>query len=80
MMESEIEPMSVLMEFYSGTRCHYQILVPNNDTVDLQIWFNTHKWISARQFSYNSVGEECVDPCVTFVNLEHVASIRELDK
>ena len=30
-MDLELEPMSALLEFYSGTRCQYQILVPNTE-------------------------------------------------
>lgn len=76
----DVETMNVIMEFPSGIRAQYQILVPDNDSADLQVWFNTHHWVSARAFVYNIEGTLCVDETVCFINLDHVATIREFDK
>ena len=79
-MNTEVEPMNIMITFEGGTRCQYQILVPANDEVDLQVWFNTHKFISARETTNTAnVGDVCVDQRVTFINLDNVVSIKELD-
>ena len=80
MKNTELEPMNVMITFAGGARWQYQILVPANDEVDLQIWFNTHKFISARETTNTAnQGEVCVDDRVTFINLDNVSSIKELD-
>ena len=74
------EPMNVLITFNDGARFQYQILVPEGDDVDLQVWFNTHKFISARETTNTaSHGEVCLDDRVTFINLDNVSQIKELD-
>ena len=74
------EPMNVMITFRDGLRSQYQILVPDNDEIDLQIWFNTHKFISARETTNTAnIGDVCVDDRVTFINLDNVSSIKELD-
>ena len=79
-MNTELEPMNVMITFHGGSRSQYQILVPANDEVDLQVWFNTHKFISARETTNTAnIGDVCVDERVTFINLDNVASIKELD-
>ena len=79
-MNTELEPMNVMITFAGGARWQYQILVPANDEVDLQVWFNTHKFISAREATNTAnQGEVSVDDRVTFINLDNVSSIKELD-
>ena len=79
-MNTELEPMNVMITFAGGARWQYQILVPANDEVDLQVWFNTHKFISARETTNTANQTEvCVDDRVTFINLDNVSSIKELD-
>ena len=74
------EPMNVIVTFRSGQRCQYQIQVPDHDEIDLQVWFNTHKFISAREATNTAnIGDVCVDQRPTFINLENVESIKELD-
>lgn len=79
-MNTDLEPMNVMITFDGGSRSQYQILVPANDEVDLQVWFNTHKFISARETTNTAnIGDVCVDDRVTFINLDNVATIKELD-
>jgi len=74
------EPMNVMVTFRDSGRSQYQIQVPEGDDVDLQVWFNTHKFISARETTNTAnIGDVCVDNRVTFINLDNVASIKELD-
>ena len=74
------EPMNVIISFTDGSKCQYQILVPEGDDIDLQVWFNTHKFISARETTNTAnQGSVCVDQRVTLINLDNVVSIRELD-
>ena len=80
MTNTETEPMNVMITFAYGSRSQYQILVPEGDDIDLQVWFNTRKFISARETTNTaSMGDVCVDDRVTFINLDNVASIKELD-
>lgn len=79
-MNTEYEPMNVMITFRDGLRSQYQILVPDNDEIDLQVWFNTHKFISARETTNTAnMGDVCVDDRVTFINLDNVSCIKELD-
>lgn len=79
-MNIETEPMNVIITFLGGQRTQYQILVPEVDDVGLQVWFNTHKFVSARETTNTAnMGEVCVDERVTFINLENVQTIKELD-
>lgn len=73
------EPMNVMVTFSDGSRTQYQIQVPDQEEIDLQVWFNTHKFISAREVSNNFSGELCLDPRPTFINLHQVSNIKELD-
>ncbi len=74
------EPMNVIITFAGGGRSQYQILVPEGDDIDCQVWFNTHKFIAARETTNTaSQGDVCVDDRVTFINLDNVISIKELD-
>ena len=74
------EPMNVIITFNNASRCQYQIQVPEGDDVDLQVWFNTHKFISARETTNTAnQADVCVDQRVTFINLDNVVSIKELD-
>ncbi len=80
MTNTELEPMNVMITFAGGGRFQYQILVPANDEIDLQLWLNTHKFISARETTNTAnLGEVCVDDRVTFINLDQVTAIKELD-
>ena len=80
MTNTELEPMNVMITFADGSRSQYQILVPANDEIDLQVWFNTHKFVSARETTNTANhGEVCTDDRVTFINLDNVSSIKELD-
>jgi hypothetical protein len=84
MSNIETEPMNVMITFLGGQRAQYQILVPEVDDISLQVWFNrrfnTHKFVSARETTNTAnMGEVCVDDCVTFINLESVRTIKELD-
>ena len=79
MTNINVEPMNVMIEFQNGSKSQYQILVPDHDEIDLQVWFNTHKFISAREVSNNFSGELCVDQRPTFINLHQVSSVKELD-
>ena len=79
-MNIETEPMNVIITFLGGQRAQYQILVPEVDDVGLQVWFNTHKFVSARETTNTAnMGEVCVDERVTFINLDNVQTIKELD-
>jgi hypothetical protein len=74
------EPMNVMVTFSDGSRTQYQIQVPDHDEIDLQVWFNTHKFISARETTNTAnQGDVCTDDRVTFINLDNVSSIKELD-
>jgi hypothetical protein len=74
------EPMNVMITFTSGSRIQYQILVPEGTNTDCQVWFNTHKFVSAREATNTAnMGDVCVDDRVTFINLDNVVSIKELD-
>lgn len=80
MTNTELEPMNVMITFAGGARFQYQILVPEGDDVDMQVWLNTRKFISARETTNTaSMGEVCVDDRVTFINLDNVSCIKELD-
>ncbi len=80
MTNIETEPMNVMITFLGGQRAQYQILVPEVDDISLQVWFNTHKFVSARETTNTAnMGEVCVDERVTFINLENVQTIKELD-
>ena len=79
MTNINVEPMNVMITFEDGSKSQYQILVPEGDDVDLQVWFNTHKFISAREVSNNFSGEICVDQRPTFINLHQISSLKELD-
>ena len=80
MTNTEYEPMNVMITFADGSRSQYQIMVPENHEIDLQVWFNTHKFVSARETTNTAnMGDVCVDNRVTFINLENVVSIKELD-
>ena len=79
-MNTELEPMNVVITFVGGSRVQYQILVPEGDDVDLQVWFNTHKFVSARETTNTAnQADVCVDDRVTLINLDNVVSIKELD-
>lgn len=73
------EPMNVMITLRDGQRSQYQIQVPDHDEIDLQVWFNTHKFISAREVSNNFSGELCVDNRISFINLDNIVCIKELD-
>ena len=84
MSNIETEPMNVMITFLGGQRAQYQILVPEVDDISLQVWFNrrfnTHKFVSARETTNTAqVGDVCVDNRVTFINLDNVQMIKELD-
>jgi len=79
-MNTNLERMNVMITFVGGGRCQYQIIVPEGDDVDIQVWLNTRKFISARETTNTAnQGDVCVDNRVTFINLENVTSIKELD-
>ena len=74
------EPMNVVITFRDGQRGQYQIQVPDHDEIDLQVWFNTHKFISARETTNTAnQGDVCVDNRVSFINLDNIVMIKELD-
>ena len=74
------EPMNVVITFRDGHRGQYQIQVPEVDDIALQVWLNTHKLVSARETTNTAqVGDVCVDNRVTFINLDNVEMIKELD-
>ena len=80
MTNIEFEPMNVMITFQCGSRFQYQIEVPVTDNMDLQVWFNTHKFITAREATNTAnLGEVCVDDRVTFINLDSISQIKELD-
>ena len=80
MTNIETEPMNVMITFQDGHRGQYLIWVTEVDDIALQVWFNTHKFVSARETTNTAnTGNVCVDDRVTFINLENVLTIKELD-